>query len=208
MLENRKIHEIHQFGPKSRKILENHDFSRFRNGETESKRLQPHVGGTWFGLFMTFPSRKNILTKIFFARPIYKYSFRWWKTAKSMKSINFDQNQGKSLEIMILLFSIIENHTYILVVHKIFCQNVFYDSETSWTKRIKCPRRAVATVSTRFPHSEILKNHDFQGFSLILGLSGDFWWSAVFHHRNPSKNIGRSKNIFLELFFLTREHHK
>ena len=44
---------------------------------------------------------KNILTKIFYARPIYRYGFRWGKTAKSMKSVNLDQNQGKSLKIMI-----------------------------------------------------------------------------------------------------------
>ena len=40
------ITKNHQIGPKSIEILENHDFSRFRCVETESKRLQPHVGGT------------------------------------------------------------------------------------------------------------------------------------------------------------------
>ena len=74
--------------------------------------------------------------------------------------------------------------------------------------KIKCLGRVVATDSSRSPQGEIMKFHDFQGFSLILVILANFMKFVILPPRNPSLYIGRAKKYFLEKFYITREHHK
>ena len=68
-------------------------------------------------------------------------------------------------------------------------------------QRIECPRRVVATVSTRFAHSEILRNHDFQGFSLNLVQIDGFHGFCCFPSSKTILIYGSTKKYFCQNIF-------
>ena len=74
--------------------------------------------------------------------------------------------------------------------------------------KMKCPGHVVATDSTRFPQGEIMKIHDFQGFSLILVILANFMKFAILPPRKPSLYMGRVKKQKLKKFYITRKRRK
>ena len=73
---------------------------------------------------------------------------------------------------------------------------------------LSCMKRYVASKKkyfrifyhVYFQQGEIMKFHDFQGFSLILVILANFMKFDILPPRNPSLYIGRAKNIFWKSF--------